>query len=323
MYRVLVLAPDGVMDTSLALTLDSLETANRLAALKKQDVRFDTTIFMPRRRRIRTGLGAGVAVKPEVRISRFDALVVPGLGLATIEEVEAFFAARSTSVLLDWLRDDGARCPLIAASCSSVFLLAEAGLLSGRAATTTWWLGSAFRERYPDVDLDEARMLVETDGIVCAGAALAQIDLMLHLIARAAGPDLSRTVARYMALDARPSQARYMMLSSVAGLGREVSEIERWIRQNLSRSFSITETAKALGMSTRTLDRRVRLATGKGPSRFVQRLRLEHATHLIETSDFGLDEIAEKVGYRDVTTLRRLLRRHLDVSPTEMRSRSA
>ena len=163
-------------------------------------------------------------------------------------------------------------------------------------------------------------MLVESDGILCAGAALAQIDLMLQLIARAANPDLSRDVSRYLAIDRRPSQARYMMLSAVAGLGKDVSEIERWVRKNRSRSFSIAEMAKALGMSPRTLDRRVRKATGAGPARFVQRIRLEHASHLIEVSDLTLSEVANRVGYRDATTLRRLLQRHLGMNPTQLRS---
>lgn len=323
MYKILVLALDGVMDSSLALTLDTIETANRAARARGQATRFSTTLFHPGRRRIRTGMGATFAVRPEIRIGQYDALVVPGLGLSTAEEIELFFAARSNRRVVDWLRKVGRRCPLIGASCSAVFLLAEAGILANRTATTTWWLSSVFRTRYPDIELDESRMLVETEGVLCAGAALAQIDLMLHLIARAASPELSRDVSRFLAIEARPSQARYMMLSAVAGLGREVRAIERWIRENLSRSFSMTEMARALGMSTRTLDRRVRRATGKGPSHFVQRLRLEQATHLIETSDLALSEIADRVGYRDATTLRRLLQRHLGVNPTEMRRRSA
>jgi len=118
-------------------------------------------------------------------------------------------------------------------------------------------------------------------------------------------------------------QARYMMSSALTGLGREVSGIERWIRANRSRSFSINEMAKALGMSPRTRDRRVRAATGHGPSRFVQRIRLEHAAHLIETSKLSLGEVAGRVGYRDTTTLRRLRRRHLDLNPSDLRRRSA
>jgi transcriptional regulator GlxA family with amidase domain len=166
-------------------------------------------------------------------------------------------------------------------------------------------------------------MLVESDGVLTAGAALAQIDLMLHLIARAASPDLARDVSRYLAIDRRPSQARYMMSSALTGLGPEMSGIERWIRANRSRPFKVTEMAKALGMSARTLDRRVRSATGRGPSQLVQRIRLEHAAHLIETSDLALGEIAGRVGYRDGTTLRRLLRRHLDLNPSELRRGSA
>jgi len=215
MYKVLVLVLDGVMDSSLALTLDSIATANRLAELKGKGVRFSTSLFHPGRKRIRTGLGATFSVQPRVQIKRYDALVIPGLGLSTAEEIDRFFAGRSSRAVVGWLETVGRRCPLIGASCSAVFLLAEAGLLVNRSATTTWWLGSVFRDRYPDVQLDETQMVVETEGVLCAGAALAQIDLMLHLIARAASPDLSRDVARFLAIDERPSQARYMMLSAI------------------------------------------------------------------------------------------------------------
>ena len=321
MVRILVLALDGVVDSSLALTVDAVATANRVASATGRDARFSTTLASPGRSQIRTGMGAAVDVRPRVRVGHYDALVVPGLGLATAAEIEGFFDSGANRVAVDWMARVGSRCPLVAASCSAVFLLAEAGLLAGRSATTTWWLGSLFRERYPNVDLDETRMVVEDDGLLCAGAALAQIDLMLHLIARFASPDLARDVARYLAIDRRPSQARYMMLSAVAGLGKDVSEIERWIRAHRARSFSIAEMAAALGMSPRTLDRRVRAATGKGPSHFVQRLRLEHAVHLLETSQLPLADVAERVGYRDPTTLRRLLRRHLGANPTELRAR--
>lgn len=322
MYRILILALDGVMDSSLALTRDAIVTADRLSALRSKGSRFAQTIVSPGRSRIRTGLGTTIAVQPEIGRTRYDALVIPGLGLTTAEEIDRFFARRSSRAVVEWLRRHRLRFPLVGASCSAVFLLAEAGLLSHRSATTTWWLAAAFRDRHPDVDLDETRMLVETDGILCAGAALAQIDLMLHLIARAAGPDLGRAVSRALAIDRRPSQSRYMMLSAVAGLGKEVVTIERWIRAHLSRPFSIPEIASALGMSTRTLDRRVRTATGRGTSHLVQRIRLEQATHLIETSTLSLVEVADRVGYRDAITLRRLLRRHLDMNPSEMRRQS-
>jgi transcriptional regulator GlxA family with amidase domain len=102
-----------------------------------------------------------------------------------------------------------------------------------------------------------------------------------------------------------------------------VRDIERWIRAHLAQPFTVAGMARELGMSPRTLDRRVRAATGKGPGDLVQRIRLERATHLLETSDSALDDVATAVGYGDATTLRRLLRRHLHTNPSELRRRSA
>ena len=322
MYKILVLAPDGVVDSSLALTLDAAETANRIQIARGQAAPFQTTLFLPGRKRIRTGLGATYPVRPRVQAGRYDAIVVPGLGLATPREVDACLSTRTYRAAAEWLRDKGPRSPLVAASCSGVFLLGEAGLLEGRRVTTSWWLSAAFRARFPGTELDESRMTIESQGVLTAGAALAQMDLMLHIIARAVSPGLSQTVARYLAIDRRPSQARFMMLSAVAGLPEEMTQIDRWIRRNLSRPFSVAEMAIGLGMSPRTLDRRIRKATGTGTSKFVQKVRVEHAAHLIETSDLPLTEIAGEVGYGDAGTLRRLIHRSLGASPSEIRTRA-
>ena len=319
MPKLLVLAVDGQMDSSLALTLDALSTANRLVGAKADRSGISTTLFSPGRRSVRTGQGARYAVQGRVRLDRYDALVVPGLGLSTPKEIDAFFRRDANRRLVAWLRDRADRLPPLAAGCSAVFLLAEAGLLQGRRVTTTWWLGPLFRERFPRVDLDETRMLVDEGGVLTAGAALAQIDLVLHLIARLGGVGLSRDVARYLAIEGRPTQARYMMLSSVAGRGEDLARIERWIRRHRAEAFKIPELARSLGMSPRTLDRRVRDATGHGVARFAQRIRLEYAAHLLETTSRPVDAIAGEVGYADANTLRRLLKRHLGASPSALR----
>lgn len=319
MVRILILALDGVVDSSLALTLDAASTANRIADARGEPSPIEVTLVCPGQREVRTAAGASYEVMSRVQPRRFDVLIVPGIGLTTPEEVTRFFARPQAQRALAWLRRSAAAVPIVAASCSAVFLLAEAGLLRGRTATTSWWVGAAFRERYPDIPLDESKMTIESSGIITAGAALAQMDLMLHVFARLVGPELSREVARYLAIDHRPSQARYMMLSAVAGLTREVGDIDRWIRANLQRPFSIADMARAHGMSARTLDRRVRAATGRGPLQLVSQIRLEHARHLIETSQMPFEEVAERIGYRDASTLRRLIRRRLRVLPSELR----
>ena len=319
MKKLLVLVLRAVGNSSLALTIDCIETANRLAAFRGRTPPWRVTLFGPGRRRAQTTGGASFAVQPEAQAADFDALVVPGLGLATPEEIDACLGSRSTAPALRWLREEASDCPVVTASCSSVFLLAEAGLLENRRATTTWWLAPAFRARYPTVLLEEERMVTEDGGRICAGAALAQLDLMLHLIARLGGPKQAREVARYLAIDRRPSQARYMLLSAMAGIGESVVQAEGWVRRNIGRRFAISELARSLGLSPRTLDRRLRAATGCGPSRFVQRLRIEHAAHLIETTELPLNDVAEAVGYRDACTLRRVMRREHGLNPSELR----
>lgn len=311
------MAPDGVMDSALALTLDTLSAAHQLSGAEGPD--FRATLFCPGVSEIRTRQGARFDVAGRVAPGRFDALVIPGLGLSTRDEIGTFFDDPQRASLVAWLHRHGPRVPRVAAGCSAVFLLAEAGLLRGRRATTTWWLGSVFRERYPDVDLDETQMVVEDRGVVCAGAALAQIDLMLHLLARLGTPGLVRAVARSLAIEERPTQARYMMRASMSGQSDDVVRIERWMRRQRHRPFSLAELARAVGMSPRTVDRRVREATGHGAKKLAQRIRLEHAAHLLQTSRLALDEVAGRVGYRDPNTLRRLLKRELGVNPSQLR----
>ncbi|MDJ0786866.1 MAG: helix-turn-helix domain-containing protein [Myxococcota bacterium] len=319
MREIVVLAFQGLFDSSLALTLDALTTANRLAELRDGRALFTVTLLHPGRREIETGQGGRYRVRSRLGARPKAALIVPGLGLTTPEEIEACLGDAETQRVLRWLARCAERFPLIGASCSAVFLLAEAGLLEGRSATTTWWLAPDFRRRYPGVALDEARMLTESDGVICAGAALAQMDLLLHLISRLAGPRLAAEVARSLAIEARPSQARYMVSSAVAGVGEDAGRAEAWARRNLAKPFRVARMAKELGMSPRTLDRRLRAATGVGPSRFVQRIRSEQAAHLIETTDLSLPEIAERVGYRDVASLRRVIRRERRANPSELR----
>ncbi|MCK1520943.1 helix-turn-helix domain-containing protein [Bradyrhizobium sp. 17] len=197
----------------------------------------------------------------------------------------------------------------IASSCSAVFLIASAGLLDGRRATTTWWLAPLFRNLFPKVML-EAEAMVLTDGkVLTAGAAMAQLDLMLSIVARHAGPELAESCARFLLLDHRQSQSRYMALSYLVAADERISRAERWARSRLDRTFSISELATAVGLGARTFARRCERATGLSAVKFVQKLRVDKAMELLDTTRLGLDEIAERVGYADPSTLRKLLHR--------------
>jgi transcriptional regulator GlxA family with amidase domain len=207
---------------------------------------------------------------------------------------------------------------MAAAACTGTFVLAENGLLDGRKATTSWWLGPFFRARYPKVVLDDGRMVVRSDDVVTAGAALAHFDLALWLV-RGISPTLAAVTARYLMVDPRSSQAAYAIPDHLAHADAVVERFERWARENLSNGFSLDDASRAIGASPRTLARRLRAVLGKSPLSYFQDLRVERAVHLLQMTGESVERIATEVGYSDAVTLRTLLRRRLGRSASQLR----
>jgi len=218
------------------------------------------------------------------------------------------------------LRKWSGRGALTATACVGTFVLAEAALLDGEEATTTWWLAPLFRQRYPRVKLDESRIIVQSNAVVTAGAALSHLDLVLALIRRAS-PELANLTARYLVVDERTSQSAYVIPDHLAKADPLIQQFERWSRERLAKGFSLDHAAKALSTSKRTLARRMQSVLGKSPLAFFQDLRIERAVHLLTTGHASVDQIAAKVGYANGMTLRALLRRKLGRGVGEIRRR--
>jgi transcriptional regulator GlxA family with amidase domain len=207
----------------------------------------------------------------------------------------------------------------IASACAGTVLLAEAGILDGLRATTSWWLSPAFRSRYPTVHLDEGRMVVASDGITTAGAAFGHVDLALAVV-RSTSPTAADLVARYLVIDERPSQSVYAIPSALAQSDPTVAAFECWARERLAEPISVPQAAKAIGVSERMLQRAVQRTLGTSPIRFIQDLRIERASHLLRTTELSLETISRKVGYKHPNTLRVLLRERTGKTTAALRS---
>lgn len=316
--RISVLALDGLFDTGLAVILDALSLANKFSARQMGGTpHFDVSVVGVRKR-VRSGLGMPIPVQPITDDWHPDWVILPALGTGTPEQLlpalERADVKKAKAQLLAW----HAGGSLIAASCIGTFLLAETGLLDHREATTTWWLSPLFRQRYPNVALDESRMLVPTDIGVTAGAAMGHLDLVLWLI-RKASPELATLVSRYLLADLRSSQAAYIIPNHLAQADPLMLRFERWARDNLKHGFSLQDAASALATSTRSLQRRCQEVLGKSPLAYFQDLRVEHAQTLIHGSGMDIEAIAAEVGYADGATLRTLLRERLGRGVRELR----
>ena len=317
--RMAVLALAGLFDTGLAVILDAFALANKFAAREKGGgPRFDLSVVGVRRK-VRSSHGLIVPVQAITARWKPDWVIVPALSTGTPELLVAAQQRRDVRdarvQLLKW-RADGAQ---IAASCIGTFLLAEAGLLDGREATTTWWLAPYFRQCYPNVLLDESRMLVPSDIGVTAGAAMGHLDLALWLI-RKASPDLAEVVSRYLLADIRSLQAQYIIPNHLAQADPLVQRFERWARGHLKKGFSLQEAARALTTSPRTLQRRCEAVLGKSPLSYFQDLRVERAQSLLHGSGLDIEAIAAEVGYADGATLRALFRERLGRGVRELRA---
>jgi transcriptional regulator GlxA family with amidase domain len=306
MTRAVVFAlPDGFA-SSLAIAMDALTTANAIQRRAGRPEPFDL-------HRLK------ITRMTSFRFRAGDIVIVPGIYAESASDLLRRLESPPVQRAVRLVKSARAAGATVAASCGGTFVLAEAGLLEGRRATTTWWLASDFRKRFPDVELVAEQIVVADWPVATAGAAMAQMDLMLAIIARFAGSKVSEACAQYLLLDHRKSQAPYMAITFLAGQDPRIARAESWIRQNIARKITIQQLAAAAGMTPRTLARRLKAVCDLSPVRFVQRIRSEVARTLFETTALSVDEISRRVGYAEPSTLRRLLRRDLSPPPSRLR----
>jgi transcriptional regulator GlxA family with amidase domain len=317
--RIAILALDGLFDTGLAVTLDALCAANGLSARMMNGTPHFQMTTVGVRKRVRSGQGFTIPVQAIDSDLKPDWVIVPAIGATTPDKLLPALERADVKDALRQLQQWQADGAQIAASCIGTFLLAEAGLLDHRQATTTWSLAPLFRQRYPHVALDETRMLVPTDIGVTAGAAMGHLDLALWLI-RKASPELAALVSRYLLADIRTMQAPYIIPNHLAQADPLIQRFERWARDHLKEGFSLQDAASALATSTRSLQRRCNEVLGKSPLAYFQDLRVERAQSLLHGSGLDIEAIAAEVGYDDGATLRTLLRQRLGRGVRDLRA---
>jgi transcriptional regulator GlxA family with amidase domain len=317
--RISVLALEGFFDTGLAVTLDAFKLANKFSTTRMGGTPHFDVAVVGTRQKVKSGQGFSIPVSRIATSAIPDWVIVPALSAGSPDQLQLALKRRDVEDAKGLLQKWHAKGVHIGAACIGSFILADAGLLDHREATTTWWMAPFFRQRYPTVSLDETRMLVQSGQVVTAGALMGHLDLALWLI-RKASPELATTVARYFLADIRSSQAQYIIPNQLAQADPLMARFEKWSRDHLRDGFSLQGAADALAVSTRALQRRCEAVLGKSPLAYFQDLRVEHAQTLIHKGGMGIEAIAAEVGYDDGATLRSLLRRRLGRGVRELRS---
>jgi transcriptional regulator GlxA family with amidase domain len=323
LLRLGILALDGCMLSSVASPIDALRVAEKVAQLRNPSFsqRFVTEVVSARgQTQVTTSTGLVLdGLRPAS--TDFDVLLVPGI----LADDPAGLCSRAAEfdVEVDYLRRAHSAGVRVAASCSGTLLLAKSGLLDGRRATTSWWLGATFRKAFPRVHLDTNQMIVDDGGVITTGAATAVLNLVMRLVGEVAGADLAQQVGHMLAFDAeRQSQAPYISMALMERPRTSLAEkAEKYLRSAIDSEISVSALAEYCGTSERSLLRHFKAHYGSSPLEHIQRLRVERAKALLETTHLSFDEVVERCGYSDVSSFRKLFKRATTLTPADYRER--
>ncbi|MDL2274604.1 helix-turn-helix domain-containing protein [Desulfosarcina sp. OttesenSCG-928-G10] len=226
---------------------------------------------------------------------------------------------------IDWLETQYRRGAHIASICTGSFLLAETGLLDGKAATTHWAFADAFAKRYPRVNLKIDQPIVDENDLFCSGGYNASMDLSLYLVEKYCGQDVADQSAKVIMADTmqKIGPLHMALQSGKAHQDVQILQVQKWIEENYTQNFNYDELARTTHMSRRTLERRFKAATGTTPLSYQQDIRISAARHLLEKGARSFDDITVHVGYADTSSFRRVFIRHTGLTPTEYRKQHA
>lgn len=247
--------------------------------------------------------------------AEFDTLLIPG---GDINEV------LSNTKLIDWINAMSPRVQRLASVCTGTFLLAEAGLLNGCKATTHWHYCLQLAKDYPAVQVEPDRIFIKEGHIFTSGGITSGIDLALALLEEDWGRDLALYVARFLVVFLkRPGgQSQFSAyLTSEACKHNDLRELQAWIMANIDHDLSVERLAERVAMSPRNFARLFLAETGMTPAKFVEMARIDRARNLLETSEYAVETVADKSGFKDPERMRRSFIRQLGVNPQGYRKR--
>lgn len=241
-------------------------------------------------------------------------LIVP----LTLVDLPAPEVRDGISAWLRLLRADGAT---IGAVCSGVFLLAEAGLLSGRSACTHWSCAEELAARFPDIEVDTSRRLVDHGDVIMTAGFMAWVDLGLRLVDRLLGPHAATATARFLSVEPEERSYLHGFAPRFSHADEAVLRVQRWIHDRDARDASLAHMAAEARLEKRTFLRRFAKATGLTPTEYCRQVRVARARELLEHSNRTIKEIAWSVGYADAGAFARVFAKAAGESPGSYRKR--
>lgn len=321
--HVTLLAVEQMLMSSAAIPLEMLEAARaRLALLRKPERRFCVDIVGQQEQAVNV-LG-GFPLMPQKTIEQCyqsslnsDLIIVPALWRNPKPLLEKH------RPIIHWLRQQYLAGASVFAVGTGVCLLAEAGILDGKPATTHWHYLENFAHDYPKVNLQANHLLTQSDRIFCAASVNSGADMMVHLIGLLFGRDLALQVEQQFSPEVRkPFEKKVFYADGRHQHGDEdIAMIQTWLQHNLKEELRLTRLAQMIDLSERQFDRRFKKVVGCSPGHYLQQLRCEQARQLLQDTNLTVADVAAAVGYQDGGYFTRIFKRQAGQTPSEFRQK--
>jgi len=308
MHRIGYLLTDGFQVLSLA-TQAVFEFANQIAEAPFYSIEN----FSPDGGMVRSSLGLAMETRPLEAPGLADTWIV--VGVNDPEKTD------TASAVLDFVRQAGNQARRTVGICTGGFILAEAGLLTGRRATTHWAYAQALQKRHPEISVDVDRIYIVDGPFWTSAGMTAGLDLAVGMVEKDLGADVARSVAHKLVMHQHRSggQSQHSEMLDLAPKTDRIQSALNYARQHLSQPLSVEELAGVAHLSPRQFTRIFSAETGQSPAKAIEGLRLEAARLMIEQSRHSLDVVASESGFRDRRHMREAFIRGFGVPPQAVR----
>jgi transcriptional regulator GlxA family with amidase domain len=238
-------------------------------------------------------------------------------------DMESSYAMSTPQDLINWLLDHHRSGTIICSVCAGAFILAESGLLDERQATTHWALADIFAKKYPAVKLDSQKILINDGDIITAAGLMSWLDLGLELVAQFTHPNIMRLLGKNLIVDTGLREQRYYegFTPKLDHGDQAILKAQHYLQQNFSKTITTKLLSQQSILTSRTFLRRFVKATGFKPTHYLQRLRIQEACNLIESTNGTFESISLKVGYEDTGAFRKTFLKIIGLTPREFKGK--
>jgi transcriptional regulator GlxA family with amidase domain len=243
-----------------------------------------------------------------------DLVIIPAMRSTKIDDV-----VHRERMLVDWLKQQHSKNADQASICIGAFLLAETGLLKGKNVTTNTRFADLFRQRYPEVQVQDDKIIVDQGNIYTCGGAFVFTTFMIYLIEKYFSHEEATLVSKILMINThqQPQHTFAAFKLQRNHSDEKIMQAQLFVEKNYQHTIVIEELAGRYYMSTRNFIRRFEGATGNTPLEYLQRVRIEAAKKLLENSNDSIEQIAFKCGYDDIGFFRKIFKRHVAINPKE------